>query len=138
MRRLDIAGRDITWVLKQQLQKNGIQLSLDIADIVKHKVCYVAHDDAYELARPLNDVTTQYVLPDKNVINVGYERFKAPEVIFQPKQLEMNDAVSGISEFVHQAIKTSDVALRGKLAENIVLVGRISFEYRIMMLILIN
>jgi len=53
---------------------------------IKEKHCYVALDYDEEMkkagASPEIDVT--YELPDGNLVNLGNERFRCPELLFNP------------------------------------------------------
>ena len=59
---------------------------------------YVASDFDEEMAKSAEsqEVEENYELPDGNVITVGNERFRAPEVLFQPNFIGME------SEGIHK------------------------------------
>lgn len=58
---------------------------------IKEKLCYVSYD--LELDNKLAEDTTvlveNFTLPDGRVIKVGQERFEAPECLFQPHLLDV-------------------------------------------------
>merc|ERR1711924_556453 len=62
-----------------------------------------------------------FELPDGNIIVIGNERFRCPEVLFQPNLtgLEMD----GIADCTFQTIMKCDVYIRKDLYANIVLSG---------------
>ena len=62
-----------------------------------------------------------YELPDGQVITVGNERFRAPEVLFEPCHMGL-DAV-GIDLLTYSSINKCDVDIRKDLYANIVLSG---------------
>ena len=53
---------------------------------MKEKMCYVALDFEQELdiSSKSSTVEKSYELPDGGIVNIGNERFRCPEVLFQP------------------------------------------------------
>ena len=90
---------------------------------VKEKLCYVSYD--LELDQRLSEDTTvlveSYTLPDGRVIRVGSERFEAPECLFQPHLVDVEQP--GIAEFLFNTIQAADVDVRTSLYKAIVLSG---------------
>merc|ERR1719207_115888 len=78
--RLDLAGRDLTEYMMK------IPAEREIVRDVKEKLSYVALDFDTEMkaATESSDKEKTYELPDGNIITVGSERFRCPEVLFQP------------------------------------------------------
>ena len=62
-----------------------------------------------------------YTLPDGRVIRVGSERFEAPECLFQPHLVDVEQP--GIAEFLFNTIQAADVDVRSSLYKAIVLSG---------------
>ena len=62
-----------------------------------------------------------YELPDGQVITIGSERFRCPEVLFHPSMLGMEAA--GVHETTYNSIMKCDVDIRKDLYANIVLSG---------------
>merc|ERR1712217_481331 len=62
-----------------------------------------------------------YELPDGNVITVGNERFRCPEVLFQPSFI--GKEASGVDQTMFQTIMKCDVDIRKDLYANIVMSG---------------
>ncbi|KAJ1396042.1 Actin, conserved site [Sesbania bispinosa] len=60
-------------------------------------------------------------LPDGQVITIGAERFRCPEVLFQPSMIGMESP--GIHETTYNSIMKCDVDIRKDLYGNIVLSG---------------
>merc|ERR1719487_1968616 len=62
-----------------------------------------------------------YELPDGNLVSLGSERFRCPEVLFQPSLVGKESR--GIHEIVFESIMKSDVDLRRDLYANVVISG---------------
>jgi actin-related protein len=62
-----------------------------------------------------------YTLPDGRVIRVGSERFEAPECLFQPHLVDVEQP--GIAEFLFNTIQSAEVDVRSSLYKAIVLSG---------------
>ncbi|MCJ1296190.1 Arp2/3 complex subunit, actin nucleation center [Xylographa carneopallida] len=126
-RRLDVAGRDVTRNLIALLLRRGYALNrtadFETVRQIKEKLCYVSYD--LELDQRLSEDTTvlveSYTLPDGRVIRVGSERFEAPECLFQPHLVDVEQP--GIAEFLFNTIQAAEVDIRSSLYKAIVLSG---------------
>jgi len=127
VRRLNLAGRDLTARLGRILTERGLVLTSsaerEIVRDMKEKLCYVAldFDEALNTWETSSDVEKEYELPDGTKVTVGSERFRAPECLFKPSLTGLEQ--EGIDTLVHQSINDCDIDVRRDLYANIVLSG---------------
>merc|ERR1740117_639687 len=92
---------------------------------MKETSCYVCtgnYEDELKKARERpTDYEKIYTLPDGNKINLTSERFRVPEVLFDPAICGRE--LLGIHEATYKCIQSCDIDLRRDLYKNIVLSG---------------
>lgn len=127
IKRLDVAGRDVTRYLIQLLLLSGYSFNrtsdFDTVRQMKEKLCYVAYDvkKEEELYNESTVMDETFKLPDGRSVKVGRERFRAPEVLFQPSLLGMD--TKGMADVLFDSIFGAQVELRRSLFGHIVLSG---------------
>ena len=95
----------------------------EIVRDIKEKHCYVAvdYDEETENAKSSSSIGKNYQLPSGEVVTVGPERFRAPEVLFKPAMIGME--LQGIHRITYDAIKKCDIDIRKNLYANTILSG---------------
>lgn len=126
-RRLDVAGRNVTRQLIDLLLRRGYAFNrtadFETVRQIKEKLCYISCDLEldYKLSEETNVLIENYTLPDGRAIKLNSERFEAPECLFQPHLIGLEQP--GISECLYNTIQSADLDIRSSLYKSIVLSG---------------
>ena len=78
---------------------------------------------------PAEKKDIEYELPDGHKIRLGPERFRAPEILFDPELIGLE--YPGLPQILVDAINRTDMDLRKNLFANIVLSGGTTLTKRI-------
>ncbi|OWR43718.1 actin [Danaus plexippus plexippus] len=122
----EINGSSLTKRLQKLLNEIGYSFTtsveIDILEDIKAKLCYVAMDYENEVqtVNRLKD-STHYELPDGQHVLLCEERFKCPEMLFQPKTCGMNSF--NIVDNICSSISKCDLEYKTLFYDNIVLSG---------------
>ncbi|VEU23254.1 DEKNAAC104386 [Brettanomyces naardenensis] len=129
IKNIPLAGRDITSFIQTMLRERGeADSSLKTAEEIKQKFCYVCPDIVKEFAKYDNnsEMFAKYIIDTvsgrKITVDVGYERFLAPEIFFNP-EIASSDFLTPLPEIVDGVIQASPIDVRKNLYKNIVLSG---------------
>ncbi|KZV96638.1 Actin/actin-like protein [Exidia glandulosa HHB12029] len=136
IKHIPIAGRDITQFVLNLLRERGEMVNvppedhLRVAGKVKENYSYVCQDIVKEF-RKYDVEPYKYfqrfeaehsVTGRQYGIDVGYERFLAPEIFFNP-EIYQSDFLTPLPEVVDEVIRQSPIDVRRGLYNNIVLSG---------------
>ena len=143
---IPIAGRDITYFVQSLLRDRGEpDSSLKTAEKIKEEFCYVCPDivkgnspasyfevDVINACKEFSrfdrepDRFGKHTVTHPNgksvTVDVGYERFLAPEIFFNP-EIYSSDFLTPLPTIVDTVIQTSPIDVRRGLYKNIVLSG---------------
>ncbi|KAI9230768.1 MAG: actin family [Piptocephalis tieghemiana] len=135
IKHIPIAGRDLTQFVQQLLRDRGENAfppedSMDVARRIKEEYAYVCPDIVKEFKRYDQEGEkyfktfegTHSVTQQLYRVDVGYERFLAPEVFFNP-EIASSDFLTPLPEVVDNVIQSSPIDTRRGLYKNIVLSG---------------
>ncbi|KAK8619898.1 hypothetical protein V6N13_066396 [Hibiscus sabdariffa] len=143
-----IGGEFLTDCLMRSLERKGIvTVDVDlplttesyklysqrvIASDIKECVCR-APDAPYDESSYSNIPMTPYELPDGQTIEIGADRFKIPDILFNPSlaqtipgvdnSAEISSSARGLPQMVIESISRCDVDIRKELFGSILLAG---------------
>ncbi|AJV45006.1 ADE_G0029950.mRNA.1.CDS.1 [Saccharomyces cerevisiae] len=130
IKNIPIAGRYITLFIQSLLRERGeADTSLRTAEKIKQEYCYVCPDIVKEFNKFDRDPSkfAQFVVENqektrRKVVDIGYERFLAPEIFFNP-EIASSDFLTPLPTVVDQTIQACPIDVRKGLYNNIVLSG---------------
>lgn len=104
-------------------EKLGRQLEHHLIRDIKEKLGCVALDFESDMDKSSSSSTFDkyYELPDGEVIEVGNERFRATEILFQPSFLGIDSLA--IHDIAYESMRKSDLDLRRDFLRNFVCCG---------------
>ncbi|KAM9976676.1 hypothetical protein ACTFIR_010520 [Dictyostelium discoideum] len=126
IKRIDIGGRDITEYLMRLLTERGYAFTTtaerEIVRDIKEKTSFVSQDFYASMNAPEdNNILKDYIMPDKQVLTIGKERFRCYEAFFDPSVLGKDQ--NGIHHLLNETITSCDIDIRRDLYKNIVVSG---------------
>lgn len=125
IQRVNLAGRDVSQYLGSLLTEHGAVMTSsseqELVRELKEKACYVSMDFAGDMTKSEREFEQQFPMPDGRSITAGSERFRAPEVLFQPSFLGQD--MGGLQHLMYKCVQACDLDLRRPLWNNIVLGG---------------
>jgi len=129
IQRLDLAGRDLSEYMVKILCDVGYNMTSssekELVRDMKETCCYIVEGDFDEELRKCKeqptDFTKIYELPDGQKIDLTSQRFRVPEVLFDP--MICGRELKGIHQATYDCIQGCDIDVRRDLFKNIVLSG---------------
>jgi len=134
IKHIPIAGSNVTAFIQSLIREREKDIpredTLAVAKAIKEKFCYVAPDMAKEFARYDEDPSkwirpfecVHSVTKKPYVIDVGPERFLAPEIFFNP-EIYSDQYTVPLPQVVDTTIQNCPIDVRRGLYKNIVLSG---------------
>jgi actin, other eukaryote len=122
-----LAGQDLTDYLKELLKERGFKFTtpadLEIVRDIKETQTYVVGDynEALKEADESHQCEKNYELPDGRKILIGNERFKCPEILFNPSLA--GHQLEGVHKYCFDSVMKCDQDIRKDLFSNIILSG---------------
>jgi len=122
-----LAGRDLTEYLREILKERGLAFTtpaeLEIVRDIKETMTVVVSDfnEAMKDAEESHACEKNYELPDGRKILIGNERFRCPEILFNPS-LAGHD-LEGVHKYCFDSVMKCDNDVRKDLFANIILSG---------------
>lgn len=141
IKRMDIAGRDITEQLVYHIRRmSGISFKssseFELVKSIKEKYCFISKDPSkdeklyssaaynqYLMSQnpSENDLISNYKLPDGHILQLGPEKFRSTEILFNPQLI--GDESPGLGQLTALALSKTDLDLRPTLYSSIILSG---------------
>jgi len=96
---------------------------MDEIRLIKEKCCYVAGNYDLELQRPESEILRKYKRENGDIVELGQERFKCPELLFNPSRLGILDAQFALPSIISDVVMKCPLDTRVNLFSNMLLVG---------------
>ena len=120
--RMDLAGGDITKLLQELLQADGVDLRNNhLVNNIKKGCCYVPMDFACEMEPEDEHRVVDFKLPDGSRLVLGQDLRRCPEILFQPALI--GGKTAGLVQHFYDVINACAATLHRMLFHNVVLAG---------------
>lgn len=117
--------RHLQLLLRRQGYVFHTTTEFEIVRKIKELQCYVSvpisHDIEQREREREDRNTSNYHLPDGSVIQLGSEKYRAPEILFSPDKI--GKEWPGVHEMVINSIKNCDIDVRKTLYNSIIVAG---------------
>ena len=124
--RYDYGGGDVTIYLDELLKKMGYFFETSAEKLlikeIKEKYCWACPTNISENIKKNSEFEKEnHFLPDGNVMKLGVERIYPAEILYSPDIIGLE--YPGFHEMILNSINNTDIELRTKLYQNILLGG---------------
>ena len=126
--RYNYGGKDITLYLKNLLKERGYHLynstEIKLFNDIKENLCYleISKRNDYNINKKIiNKDMTKYYLPDGSNIDIGDEKIKAPELLFNPELI--GKEYLSFDDMIINSINKTEVEIQKQSYENIWISG---------------
>ena len=120
--RINFGGKDVSEYLQYLLNRKGYELNnsdgFQITKKIKEEIGEISIDG---VNNNKNNEIKKYILPDDTEIDIGNERFLAPEILFNPLLKEYE--YPGLHEIIFESINKTNINLKKNLYNYILLSG---------------
>jgi actin-related protein len=127
IQRINLAGKHLTEYLRKILADRGYNFTTaaeyEIVQDIKEKMCYTVEnfDSSMKEAEESHACEKNYELPDGRKILIGNERFRCPEILFNPSLAGID--CEGVHKYCYDSVMKCDNEVRKDLFQNILLSG---------------
>jgi actin-related protein len=113
--------------LRDLLEERGyyFQTAAEMEEVrrIKEKFCYIPASYDKEMRRPEAEISVTFRRDSGDLISIGRERFKCPELLFNPLKVGILDAQFALPQVIVEAVMKCPIDTRVNLLSNIMLVG---------------
>jgi actin-related protein len=115
----ELSGARLTDFMRSLVIDRAADLPLNCIRTIKERLCYVPLDFQAELQTAETRAATK--MPNGRIFEAGSERFRCPEMLFDPTLGGMT--CEGIHQSLFNSIMKCDIDIRKDLYKNIILCG---------------
>ena len=126
--KIPLGGRDLTNYMRKILKERDITFNIQteshIVQDIKETMTYVVADfqGGLKESAESNACEMNYEMPDGRKVLIGNERFRCPEVLFQPSLAGKRD-IKGFHEMLNESVMRTDEEVQMEMLPNVVLSG---------------
>lgn len=123
---LGFAGRKMTETMHSCLRQQEPSVTMEEAEEVKKKLCYVGLDFDDEMVKAQRAEPKVYNLPDGREVKLNEEMFRIPELLFRPTLEDSEGDIEGqygIHRLLLDSVNKNSAWMRQMMFKNVLLAG---------------